>query len=173
MARQPTCTVHPDGVTSKAPGGLFFDHPRMRIATADDVVVALWLAPPSAEDMKEMRKVIRPFVAGRSTFGALNLIDIDHVAPLDNEAREAMAETQREFEGRQLGLANVIGGEGFMAAAVRSVAAGVALVSRVSFPQRVFHAVEPASVWLGSLFASGHVRETEIQRVAALVRRAS
>jgi hypothetical protein len=154
-------------VSSSPPGvRLLLDEPRLRVGAAGSVLIAHWLAPPSAPEMRQMRTLIRPYVATHGAFCALNIVDIQHVAPMPEDARQEVAETQREFSKTQLGLANVIEGSGFWAASLRSVAAGLAFLSRVKFEQRIFDHVQPASVWLATLFPHGRVRPETIQRAA-------
>jgi hypothetical protein len=159
--------------SSASPLRILLDQPRLRLGASGPVVVAHWRAAPTADEMRAMRALLRPYVANQRTFCALNIVDIQHVAPMPDDARKEVAETQREFASAQIGLANVIEGAGFWAASLRSVASGLALLSRVKFEQRIFDAVEPASTWLSTLFPAGTVRPHEIARAAQAVRGAT
>jgi hypothetical protein len=118
---------------------ILLDQPRLRLGARGPVVIAHWFAPPTAAEMRQMRVLLRPWVSKRGAFCALNIVDIQHVEPMGDEAREEVAQTQREFQKSQRGLANVIEGAGFWAASLRSVAAGLAFLSRVGFEQRPGH----------------------------------
>jgi hypothetical protein len=130
---------------------VLLDDDVLRLATWRSVVVARWYAPPNAAYMRDMREKLRPFVAERGAFGAINVVDIRDVGTLPEDARHEVALTQRSFEGTQRALATVIRGTGFWSATVRSLASGLAILSRVKFPQRVFDDVAPASAWVASL----------------------
>lgn len=134
------------------------------------VIVARWLAAPNAEDVRAMRAALRPFVSHHAAFCSMNVIDIEHATPMSEDARYEVAMTQKEFEGRQRGLANVIEGRGFWAASIRSVASGVALLSRVRFEQRIFDHVESGAHWLATLFSPGEIDVAAVTRAAAMLR---
>jgi hypothetical protein len=152
------------------PGPIAFEHPSLRVTSTGLVIVAHWLAAPDAEAIRAMRIALRPYVSRHESFCSLNVIDIAHASPMTETARTEVARTQKEFEGRQRGLANVIEGHGFWAATIRSVASGVAFVSRVKFEQRIFDEVEPAASWLASLFVPGIIDVPDVVRVAARMR---
>ncbi len=157
--------------SSPPPSPLVFDDPHFRIASSGPVVVARWLAAPTAGDIQRMRAVLRPFVSRFDAFCSLNVVDIAHASsPMPDDARREVASTQREFESRQRGLANVIEGEGFWAASLRSVASGLAFMSRVKFEQRIFDTLDPAARWLGTLMPPQAVDVADVIRVGARLR---
>lgn len=156
--------------SSFPPPTLAFEHPNLRVTSAGVVIIARWLAAPAATEMRQMRQAIRPFVARHPSFCSLNIIDIEHASTMPEDARLEVALTQKEFASRQRGLANVIEGQGFYAAAIRSVASGLALLSRVQFDQKVFDGVDPAARWLASLFPVGAVNVGAVVHAAAWLR---
>ena len=157
--------------SSSPPAPLVFDDPHFRIASSGPVVVARWLAAPTAVDIQRMRSVLRPFVTRFDAFCSLNVVDIAHASSaMPDDARREVASTQREFESRQRGLANVIEGEGFWAASLRSVASGLAFMSRVKFEQRIFDAVDPAARWLATIMPPETVDVADVLRVGASLR---
>lgn len=147
-----------------------YEHHNLRIVSSGSVIIARWLAPPTAEDMRLMRLALRPWVMRHESFCSLNVIDIEHASPMTDDARIEVAQTQKEFEGRQRGLANVIEGRGFWAASIRSVASGLAFLSRVKFEQKIFDTVQPAASWLATLFPPGTVDANEVMRAAMKLR---
>jgi hypothetical protein len=136
------------------------------LATWRSVVLAKWAVPPSAKYMSAMRERLRPFVRSATAFGAINVVALTNVTTLSEEARAEIAATQREFESKQRGLATVIEGKGFFGATVRSAAAGLALLSRVKFPQKIFDSTDAAAKWMASLLDDvGVDRSSELARV--------
>ena len=147
-----------------------YEHHNLRIVSAGNVIVARWLAPPTAEDMRLMRLALRPWVMRHESFCSLNVIDIEHASPMAEDARIEVAQTQKEFDGRQRGLANVIEGKGFWAASIRSVASGLAFLSRVKFEQKIFDTVDPAVAWLATLFPAGTIDVHQVRSAASKLR---
>jgi hypothetical protein len=104
------------------------------------------------------------------SFAALNLVDVSTFIPMDDAARKEVAVTQRVFAAEQRALANVIEGDGFMGSTARSVAAGVALLSRVPFQQRVFESPGPACAWLAGFFPGEPVGAADLEQAVAALR---
>lgn len=149
---------------------LLLTEPELRLGAIGPFVVAQWLRPPSAAQMRQMRTSLRPWVSRTGAFASLNLIDVAQLAPMDEGAREEVAVTQRLFAAEQRALANVIEGTGFVASAARSVAAGVAFLSRVTFPQRVFDRSASACAWLRGFFPDHPVGPGALERAVESLR---
>jgi hypothetical protein len=149
---------------------LRIDEPYLRLIGVGPVTIGLWLRVPTSSDIRDMRDAIRPYVAQFDAFVALNIVDISRAAPMGEDVRREVAETQREFDGRQRALANVIEGDGFYAASVRSIASGMAILSRVKFEQRIFGTVEPAAMWLASTLPPTKVDTVRVIDAAARLR---
>jgi len=132
------------------------------------LVIARWVAAPSAEAMRTMRLALTPFVERSHGFSAINVVDIRNVGTLADDARTEVAKTQRFFEVKQRALANVILGRGFWGATIRGVTASLAVLSGVRFPQRVFDDVEPAMGWLGPL--TPDIGEAGVERAIVMVK---
>lgn len=148
------------------------DGPALTCATWRSLVIARWHAPPSATNVRAMREALVPYVQGVEAFAALNLVEIADIGTMSEDARVEVVTTQRLFEAKQRALATVIHGEGFWAATIRSVAGGLAVLSRVKFPQRVFHGVDPAVRWLAPMLADvGDARvQSALEAIASTTR---
>jgi hypothetical protein len=149
---------------------MLLTEPELRLGAIGPFVLAQWLRPPTAPQMRQMRTSLRPWVSRTGSFASVNLIDIAQLAPMDDAAREEVAVTQRLFAAEQRALANVIEGSGFVASAARSVAAGVAFLSRVSFQQRVFDRPGPACAWLAGFFPGEAVGAAALERAVESLR---
>lgn len=124
------------------------DEPTLTLATWQKLVIARWRSAPTATTVRAMREALVPYVGRSDAFGAINIVEIADAGTLPDDARHEVVATQRLFAAKQRALATVIRGDGFWAATIRSVAAGLAVLGRVDFPQRVFHDIDPAVRWL-------------------------
>jgi len=118
------------------------------VATWRDVVLVNWRIATAPAAPRELRDITERFIDARPS-GIAWFVIIEAAAPLPSaEARESLAGTLRDFGGRMHASAVVMEGQGFRAAAVRSVVTGVVLVSRLPHPHRVFHAAPEGCAWL-------------------------
>lgn len=95
----------------------------------------------------------------------LNLLLGDKPLP-SAEVRDYAEQKQSEDLEGVLAHATVVTGEGFRAGALRSILAGLYLVSRSPFPRKVFSEIGAAAAWLGSIVRTE--RDWEAGLVAAV-----
>ena len=69
---------------------------------------------------------------------------------LPSDVRDEAERLSRHRSPYLQAIALVIEGTGFVAAAVRSVASGISMLSRDKTPMRTFNNVEPASAWIAT-----------------------
>jgi hypothetical protein len=81
--------------------------------------------------------------------GLVVIIEPDADSPVSEE-RKQFAAINRDTPGLK-GVAVVFEGRGFKASAVRSVAAGIAFLSRSPIPHKVFSVLPEAAAWIGPL----------------------
>ncbi len=120
------------------------------VRTLGDVIVTLTKAPPSATYLRawaaEADRVVRQF-------GSLAVYTvISGVAPAPSE--EAKAEIRRvmtRHASQVCGVAYVVEGTGFSAAAMRSALTLISLVARYPYPQKTFAKIGDASHWISAL----------------------
>jgi len=88
--------------------------------------------------------------------------------PADVRAR--LSEALRHF-GELGGIASTLTfeGRGFRASAVRSVAAGLAVVARQPFPHRVFATISEAAGWLASAMAAEQPTTITAQNIVTAI----
>jgi hypothetical protein len=152
---------------------IWIDEPALTCATWRSLVIAKWHAAPSATTVRAMREALTPYVGRQDAFAAINVVEIGDLGTLPEDARAEVVLTQRTFAEKQRALATVIHGEGFWAATVRSITAGLGALSRVKFPQRVFDHVDPATRWIAPLLADvGDARVARALDAIASVRAA-
>jgi len=69
---------------------------------------------------------------------------------MDADARQTAAAVTKAFDAAILTMANVVEGEGFAAAAVRAIVAGIDLLSRAAAPKKTFKKLDDAVAWCAS-----------------------
>lgn len=73
----------------------------------------------------------------------------------DQDFRTRVAQSARERDGKIVAFAYVLIGEGFVASVARTVIAGISVLSRSSFPQKVFPEPNAALAWLAGQHPAG------------------
>lgn len=126
-----------------------FDHdPEFLVGGWHNVLVTVWRRSATAPLIRRVAPCQRDFM--RRFPGGFTLLTI--VEPQGREfSAEASAEAVklgRESHPYIRAHAYVIEGRGFVAAAVRSIVAGVALLTRFQAPQQVFDTVGEAVPWI-------------------------
>jgi len=116
------------------------------MAVWDRVVLVVWRGNTTVALARRAEQVFHAH-SGRDQ--ALLLTIVEATAPLPRlEARAELAGALRRGNGHVERSALVFEGEGFRAASVRAVVAGVSLFSRPDYPHRVFGNVRSAAVFL-------------------------
>lgn len=80
----------------------------------------------------------------------INLVDGENPPPSAAIRRYAQAKSEQDPEG-VLCHATIIRGEGFKSATIRSMLAGIYLVTRAPYPRKVFATNEECATWAGPL----------------------
>jgi hypothetical protein len=118
------------------------------MATYRDVFVIIWRHLTTIETCRLFRRELVDFGKKRSKGIALLTI-VEERAPMPpTECRQSIAETLRDASDHILASAVVFEGEGFRAAAVRSVVAGLNMLARQKFPHKVFSDISEAGSWM-------------------------
>jgi hypothetical protein len=128
------------------------------------VCVAVWRKKPTPERFAEQKlhldQVVRKH-PGSAVF--LVIVEADSEPP-DEPERKASSKMIAGHGSNLKAVACVIEGDGFKAAIIRSVLAGIALFARAPAPIKYFDSVASASQWIAS--------QTSIGPIPAFVRQA-
>jgi hypothetical protein len=107
------------------------------------------------ENLRRLRKAIdahfKRWPGGVATISVLE--PSAYSSMVSSEEREEISALARDYTAR--GVALVIEGTGFRPAAVRVMISGVYLVTRVSYPRKIFSTVTEGSAWLTSSASAG------------------
>jgi hypothetical protein len=132
------------GSTSPA---VYYTDPGYVIATLHAMVLVIALKPPNANMGLAMVNGAKRLVEKYGSAGVFVLIDREHDPP-DEAARGAMLRAISSLPTGCVGLALNLEGEGFVAAAKRSVTTLAIMTARRPVPMKVFSSGTAAASWL-------------------------
>jgi hypothetical protein len=140
------------------------DDEELRIVSWSCVLAARWRATPSKPKLELLgrhQRMLADATVDRRIV-AITIVSPSASLILTGEARkesETLAKAGREYV---LGLAQVVEGEGFGAAAARAVLTGIQLAVRAGYPQKVFGTLGDAMPWVAELLRKGgHERDAD------------
>ncbi len=116
-------------------------------ARCGDVLVIVWRGTTTKVAVQRLRERLASLGKARHAgIGLLTIVEAGAVLP-SNEARDHLARMLREAH-QVRASAVCFEGDGFRAAAVRGVVAGLTMLARQPFPHKVFSTLELAGAWL-------------------------
>ena len=140
------------------------DDDDLRIVSWAGVLAARWRATPTKPKLELLgrhQRMLAESIVDRRIV-AVTVYSPGASLILTGDARkeaETVGKAGREF---LLGLAQVVEGEGFGAAAARAVITGIQLAVRAGYPQKVFGKIDEATPWVADLLRkAGHERDAD------------
>jgi hypothetical protein len=122
--------------------------PAVTFAAWHNVLIELWTGNASAAEVRlvatEKRKAARAWPAGAGTLSIVSVLKVS----LPPDVRRAVEETVREMPAEIVAVAHAVESGGFVAATLRGLTAGLALIIRQRRPVRFFDELAPAARWL-------------------------
>lgn len=123
-------------------------------ATWQHLILALWRGNTTVDAVREGQRIFDEHAKAWPD-GILILTVVEDGAPMpDAPARDALGKLLQSGAGRTRKSAVVYEGDGFRAAAVRSVVTGISVFSKPPFPHKIFARVAEAAGFLAS--EAGH-----------------
>lgn len=120
------------------------------LAVWERVVLAVFIGKTTVQAVRRSAQLVTELHASQqSPVLVLTVVDEHAIVP-PLEARMELVGCLKRFNGMVERSAVVFEGEGFRAATVRSIVAGVSLFSRPDYPHRVFASVGAAARFLGN-----------------------
>jgi hypothetical protein len=140
------------------------DDEEVRIATWAGVVTTRWRRTPTREKLELLGQHQQ-----RLADATMNhqIVAVTVLSPkaglmLTGEARKEAENLARAGREYLLGQAQVVEGEGFMAAAARAVMSGIQLAVRAGYPVKIFGKLDDALPWIAELLReAGHERDAD------------
>jgi len=119
-------------------------------ATWQHLMLAVWRGHTTMDGVREGQRVFHEHIKNHPG-GVLLLTVVEDGAPMpDADARNELGKLLQSGAGHTKKSAVVYEGEGFRAAAVRSVVTGILVFSKPPFPHKVFARVAEAAGFLAS-----------------------
>lgn len=117
-----------------------------------NVVVSLWRAEVDLDGIRETDRAIRKILAKPEfeAYGSVTVIEPTMSLRMSEEAREQSTALQKRWMDRMLCSAYVVEGNSFVMAAVRTMTAGMSLLTRSPYPIRSFADPMSAAEWVGA-----------------------
>jgi hypothetical protein len=123
----------------------------MRIASFGPVHVVCYFATPTVQGLRTSHACHRKLIAHEKVpTSVLSIVDGTFALP-DSEVRELGSSLFKEVATSMRCSANVVLGSGFRVAALRSVLAGIYLVSRSPCPTKAFADIASAAHWVADM----------------------
>jgi hypothetical protein len=120
----------------------------MRLARGAPLFVIVWRVHTPVEAVQEAgRRATAHAAARKGPIGLMTFVQPGASIP-PSASRTELAKFLREASAFVQASAVVFEGDGFQAAAVRSVVTGLALLARQKFPHKIFGKATDASEWL-------------------------
>jgi hypothetical protein len=129
------------------PADLLLADPDYALATWGSLFVIVWRAYTPVEAVQEARRQLQAHAVRKGQIGFLTFVHPGAPIP-SSTARSELAGLLRDASPFVQASAVVYEGDGFHAAAVRSVVTGLALLARQKFPHKIFGKTTDASAWL-------------------------
>lgn len=126
------------------------------VATWGPILVVVWKGTVTVAAAREIQFALRDLAASlpREDVALLTIVEAD--APMPSaDARTALANILRFCADDIRCSCVVMEGDGFRAAAARSIATGLSLIARQPFPHRIFSTVHEGSRWVAQLLKQG------------------
>lgn len=121
------------------------------IVGAGNVLVTLWRSQVELDGISATERAIAEVLADSRAdlYGAVTVIEPTMSLRMSEEAREASTDLQRRWMHRMKCSAYVVEGNSFAMAAVRTMTAGMSLLTRSPYPIKSFGDPVAAAEWVG------------------------
>ena len=126
--------------------------PAVLYGSCGGIWVMTLFGKPSAAEMLLARPALKAMLEKHPIgFPTLTWVAPQAGYSMEADARHAAADVTKEFNASILAMATLIEGQGFQAAAVRAIVAGLDLMARASAPKKVFADLPATVAWCASM----------------------
>ena len=143
--------------------------PTLKVITADILLGVRWYDIPKYESLQRFRELQAEYLAGLGARKAI-IISVSKASGelhFESGSRDLVEAVMAAAKTHLLGMAQVVSGDGFGAASVRSVLSRTQLAVRPDFPLRIFADVNAARPWIEELLMSAN--RPELTRFEVLI----
>lgn len=141
------------------------------LAVRGRLLVGVWRTGVQLAQIERVDRTVAELVRGSQGLGYCSVTVIEQTMSMlvPEDARAASTALQKRWGNDMKASAYLVEGAGFMAAGVRTMTAGMSLMTRSPYPIRVFADVGPLATWIG---ATLHVPPLEVEETIETVRSA-
>jgi len=140
---------------------------RLALASCGAVYISVLRKPLTVEGAAQLRLQARRMATRHGDkHASFSVIEQSAAGAPPPEVREAMSRLAKEFPIICAGI--VLEGSGFGPAAIRTLIAGIYLVTKKLYPHKVFDQPRAAATWMVPLMAQTGVTQTVTELVAAV-----
>jgi hypothetical protein len=125
---------------------LLFADEGLALANLNGLFVNIARRPATMDDLAQVRQLISKHFEKYPQTASIAVLEPNAAQSPSKEFREASAALTRDF--KSLAVAIVIEGEGFRAATMRTLAAGLYLINRAGYPHKIVASVDDGTRWL-------------------------
>lgn len=147
----------------------------LRVVSEEFILGVRWFGIPTLASIERYREIQARHLRLHAGFKALIISHSDvgsDALHFDSGLRRAVESILQDASSKLLGMAQIISGEGFGVASVRSVLSGMQLAVRPDYPIQLFSDAKSAIPWLEELLLEANysdlAREVGSQVLAAL-----
>jgi hypothetical protein len=141
------------------------------LATRGRLVITVWRNEVTLDRVTSVDRTIRallPRCAGAG-YGSITVIEPGISMRMNDDARTASTDLQKRYAAQMKCSGYLVEGTGFLTAAVRTMTAGMHLLTRSPYPIKTFATMPDLASWVGPHVDLDH---TEVARVVYAVREA-
>lgn len=128
----------------------------LKVLTLDILLGVRWYDIPQFASLQRFRELQSQFLARLTPRKAI-VVSVSNAAGelhFDTGSRELVEAVMADAKSHLLGMTQVITGDGFGAASVRSVLSGIQLAVRPDYPVRLFGDIGTAQPWIEELLVA-------------------
>lgn len=135
---------------------------------SDNLLVSVWRSEVQLAGIEATDRAIVSILgdSGEESYGSVTVIEPTMALRMPEEAREASTALQKRWMNRMRCSAYLVRGNSFAMAAVRTMTAGMSLLTRSPYPIRSFSDAFSAADWVGREMGM------DVDRVLATINRA-
>jgi hypothetical protein len=118
------------------------------LVTRGRLLITVWRTDVTSARIATVDRAVRELTLGNGHYASITVVESGISMRMTEEARDASTSLQRRWAEHMHCSAYLVEGEGFLPAAVRTMTAGMALVTRSPYPVRVFRELPPCAAWV-------------------------
>lgn len=122
--------------------------PEWALVTRGRLVVTVWRTDVTTARIASVDRVVRELCGSGASYASITVIERTISMRIDERARAESQALQARWAQQMRCSAYLVEGDGFLPAAVRTMTAGMALVTRSPHPIRVFRELATTSSWV-------------------------